>query len=337
MTVEASPRPAAPLPTPGSVQQFAQAFAAIRSEVSRVLLGQDDVVEQVLLAIFARGHVLIEGVPGLGKTLLVRTLGRVLGSEFKRIQFTPDLMPSDVTGGNVFNQQQDAFVFLPGPVFTQLLLADEINRAPAKTQSSLLEAMQDRSVTVDGITRPLPQPFFTIATQNPIESQGTYPLPEAQLDRFLLKIDVGHPSREVEKSILTNYLRGFDPADLDTLGVRQVCTAKELLGLAAVAQTVAVDDGILDYIADITGRTRVQRSIYLGASPRASIALLTTARVCAASDGRSFVIPDDVKRLAPAVLRHRLVLHPDAEIEGMTTDDCVQSILREAPVPKTAA
>jgi MoxR-like ATPase len=320
-----------------TIQQFAQAFAAIRSEVSRVLLGQDEVVEQVLLAIFARGHVLIEGVPGLGKTLLVRTLGRVLGCEFKRIQFTPDLMPSDVTGGNVFNQQQDAFVFLPGPVFTQLLLADEINRAPAKTQSSLLEAMQDRSVTVDGITRPLPLPFFTIATQNPIESQGTYPLPEAQLDRFLLKIDVGHPTREVEKSILNNYLRGFDPADLDTLGVRQVCNAKELLGLAAVAQTVAVDDGILDYITDITGRTRVQRSIYLGASPRASIALLTTARVCAASDGRSFVIPDDVKRMAPAVLRHRLVLHPDAEIEGMTTDDCVQSILREAPVPKTAA
>jgi MoxR-like ATPase len=335
MTVETTPRPA-PNP-PGSVQSFAQAFGAIRSEVSRVLLGQDEVVGQVLLAIFARGHVLIEGVPGLGKTLLVRTLGRVLGSEFKRIQFTPDLMPSDVTGGNVFNQQQDAFVFLPGPVFTQLLLADEINRAPAKTQSSLLEAMQDRSVTVDGITRPLPQPFFTIATQNPLESQGTYPLPEAQLDRFLLKIDVGHPSREVEKAILNNYLSGFDPADLDTLGVRQVCNARELLGLAAIAQTVAVDDGILDYITDITGRTRVQRSIYLGASPRASIALLTTARVCAASDGRSFVIPDDVKRLAPAVLRHRLVLHPDAEIEGMTTDDCVQSILREAPVPKTAA
>jgi MoxR-like ATPase len=320
-----------------SVQEFAQAFAAIRKEINRVLLGQDEIVEQVMLAIFAQGHVLIEGVPGLGKTLLVRTLGRVLGSEFKRIQFTPDLMPSDVTGGNVFNQQQDAFVFLPGPVFTQLLLADEINRAPAKTQSSLLEAMQDRSVTVDGITRPLPQPFFTIATQNPIESQGTYPLPEAQLDRFLLKIDVGHPSREVEKAILNNYLSGFDPADLDTLGVRQVCNARELLGLAAIAQTVAVDDGILDYITDITGRTRVQRSIYLGASPRASIALLTTARVCAASDGRSFVIPDDVKRLAPAVLRHRLVLHPDAEIEGMTTDDCVQSILREAPVPKTAA
>jgi MoxR-like ATPase len=197
--------------------------------------------------------------------------------------------------------------------------------------------MQDRSVTVDGVTRLLPQPFFTIATQNPIESQGTYPLPEAQLDRFLLKIDVGHPSREVEKMILNNYLRGFDPADLDTLQVRQVCDAAQLLELTAATQTVAVDDGILDYITDIIGRTRVQRSIYLGASPRASIALLTTARVCAASDGRSFVIPDDVKRLAPAVLRHRVVLHPDAEIEGMTTDDCVESILREAPVPKTAA
>jgi MoxR-like ATPase len=320
-----------------TVQQFAQAFAAIRNEVSRVLLGQDEVVEQVLLAIFARGHVLIEGVPGLGKTLLVRTLGRVLGSEFKRIQFTPDLMPSDVTGGNVFNQQQDAFVFLPGPVFTQLLLADEINRAPAKTQSSLLEAMQDRSVTVDGITRPLPQPFFTIATQNPIESQGTYPLPEAQLDRFLMKITVDHPNRAVEKAILSNYVRGFDAANLDTIGVQQICTVDQLVGLQAVTGTVGVHDEILDYITDVVGRTRVHRSVYLGASPRASFALLTCARARAASHGRPFVNPDDIKVLAPAILRHRLVLHPDAEIEGVTADDCVQTILREAPVPRTAA
>ena len=320
-----------------SVEQFAQAFSAIRTEVNRALLGQDEIVEQVLLAIFARGHVLIEGVPGLGKTLLVRALGRVLGCEFKRIQFTPDLMPSDVTGGNVFNQQQNAFVFMPGPIFTQLMLADEINRAPAKTQSALLEAMQDRSVTVDGATRMLPQPYFTIATQNPVESQGTYPLPEAQLDRFLMKIDVGHPTREVEKSILRNYVSGFDAANLDTIGLRQVCTGEQLVSLQAVCGTISVDEGILDYITDIVGRTRVHRSVYLGASPRASIALLTTGRARAASEGRSYVIPDDVKMLAPAILRHRLVLHPDAEIEGVTADDCVQTILREATVPRTAA
>ena len=320
-----------------TVQAFAQAFAAVRHEINRVLLGQDELVEQVLFAIVARGHVLIEGVPGLGKTLLVRTLGRVLGCEFKRIQFTPDLMPSDVTGGNVFNQQDNAFVFLPGPVFTQLLLADEINRAPAKTQSALLEAMQDRSVTVDGVTRSLPRPFFAIATQNPIESQGTYPLPEAQLDRFVMKIEVDHPGRDVEKAILRNYVQGFDAADLDTIGVRTIVSAEQLVAMQDSSRTVAVEEGILDYITEIVARTRVHRAVYLGASPRASIALLSTARARAASQGRTFVVPDDVKQLAPAVLRHRLVLHPDAEIEGVSADDCVASVLREANVPQTAA
>ena len=320
-----------------TVQDFASAFAAIRHEINRVLLGQDEVVEQVLLAIFAQGHVLIEGVPGLGKTLLVRTLGRVLGSEFKRIQFTPDLMPSDVTGGNVFNQQVNQFVFLPGPVFTQLLLADEINRAPAKTQSALLEAMQDRSVTVDGATRPLPRPFFTIATQNPIESQGTYPLPEAQLDRFLMKITVDHPTREVEKALLGHYVRGFDAANLDTVGIRQIVSVEQLLALQEATRQIAVQDEVLDYITDVVGRTRAHRSVYLGASPRASIALLTCARAKAASEGRPYVVPDDVKALAPAILRHRVVLHPDAEIEGIGPDDVIAAILREAPVPRTAA
>jgi MoxR-like ATPase len=246
-------------------------------------------------------------------------------------------MPSDVTGGNVFNQQVNQFVFMQGPVFTQLLLADEINRAPAKTQSALLEAMQDRSVTVDGATRPLPRPFFTIATQNPIESQGTYPLPEAQLDRFLMKITVDHPSRAVEKAILSNYVRGFEASNLDTIGIQQICTHEQIVALQAVTGTVAVQDEILDYITDVVSRTRAHRSVYLGASPRASIALLTSARARAASQGRSYINPDDVKMLAPAILRHRLVLHPDAEIEGVTADDCVQTILREAPVPRTAA
>ncbi|MEZ4374938.1 MAG: MoxR family ATPase [Polyangiaceae bacterium] len=307
------------------------------TEMSRVLVGQDDIVEHVLTASLARGHVLIEGVPGLGKTLLVRALSHVLGAGFKRIQFTPDLMPSDVTGGNVFDQSKGQFLFMPGPVFTQLLLADEINRAPAKTQSALLEAMQDRSVTADGETRALPEPFLVIATQNPVESQGTYPLPEAQLDRFLIKVHVTHPSQAAEQQILTNYLHGFDPANLDRVGLQQVLSVEQLLEMQRTLNSVRVDPEIVAYVTDIVGRTRSHRAVYLGASPRASIGLLTTARARAAAEGRDFVVPDDVKMFAPGVLRHRLLLHPDAELEGTTADDCVEGILREAPVPRTAA
>ncbi|MCA9641067.1 MAG: MoxR family ATPase, partial [Myxococcales bacterium] len=288
-------------------------------------------------ASLARGHVLIEGVPGLGKTLLVRALSHVLGAGFKRIQFTPDLMPSDVTGGNVFDQSKGQFLFMPGPVFTQLLLADEINRAPAKTQSALLEAMQDRSVTADGETRALPEPFLVIATQNPVESQGTYPLPEAQLDRFLIKVHVTHPTQAAEQQILTNYLHGFDPANLDRVGLQQVLSVEQLLEMQSALNSVRVDPEIVAYVTDIVGRTRSHRAVYLGASPRASIGLLTTARARAAAEGRDFVVPDDVKVFAPGVLRHRLILHPDAELEGTTADDCVEGILREAPVPRTAA
>jgi len=319
------------------LDQFSEAYERVRSEVGRVLLGQDEVVEHVLIAIFARGHVLIEGVPGLGKTLLVRTLGHVLGCEFKRIQFTPDLMPTDVTGGNVFNQKHGAFEFIPGPVFTQLLLADEINRAPAKTQAALLEAMQDRSVTADGVSRKLPEPFFVMATQNPVESQGTYPLPEAQLDRFLMKIEVRHPPADVEKAILRNHVQGFDAADLPAFGLQRVLTHEHIVGLSGLLKRVRVDDGIIDYITDIVARTRSHRAVYLGASPRASIALLACGRARAAAEGRDFVIPDDIKALAPVILRHRLMLHPDAEIEGVSPDDCVEGILREALVPKSAA
>jgi MoxR-like ATPase len=310
---------------------------AVRAEVARAVVGQEDLVIHVLVAVLARGHVLLEGPPGLGKTLLVRTLGEVLGCETKRIQFTPDLMPSDVTGGNVWSQARSNFEFLPGPVFTQLLLGDEINRAPAKTQSALLEAMQERSVTVDGATRSLPEPFLVIATQNPIESQGTYPLPEAQLDRFLFKLEVRAPGRAVEKAILTNHLQGFDATALGRLGLRRLTTAAELLQLQQQVRQVRVDDSLLDYITEIVGRTREHRAIYFGASPRASIALLLGAQALAAVEGRAFAIPDDVKALAPAVLRHRVGLQPDAEIEGVTPDDCVAEILREVRVPATAA
>ena len=320
-----------------NVDQFSDSFQKSVDEVSRAVVGQRGVVEKVLIALLAKGHVLIEGVPGLGKTLLVRTLAHVVGASFRRIQFTPDLMPTDVTGGNVFDAKRGEFVFNAGPVFTQLLLGDEINRAPAKTQSALLEAMQDRSVTADGVTRALPEPFVVIATQNPIESQGTYPLPEAQLDRFLLKIEISHPSRSTEEQVLTNYLNGFDPSQLDRLGLATVLDVPTLVAMQEFLASVRVDKEILAYITDIVSRTRAHPSVYLGASPRASIALMTTARAQAASEGRDFVTPDDVKSFAPAVLRHRLILHPDAELENVTADNCVDSILREAKVPKTAA
>jgi MoxR-like ATPase len=320
-----------------NVEQYRQVFDHVRASVGRVLIGQEHVVEHVLLAILARGHVLIDGVPGLGKTLLVRALGLLLGCEYKRVQFTPDLMPNDITGGNVFNQQQGQFVFMPGPLFTQLLLGDEINRAPAKTQSALLEAMADRSVTADGETRALPRPFFVIATQNPVEFQGTYPLPEAQLDRFLMKIHIGHPTREVEAAVLRNVAAGFDAADLEQQGLQPVVTHEHLLAMQELLKTVAVDEGIVQYITDIVGRTRAHRSIHLGASPRGSIGLLAGARARAASQGRAFVVPDDVKALVLPVLRHRIVMHPDAELEGVTPDDCIGGIVNEVVVPQSVA
>ncbi len=320
-----------------NVTQFAQVFQAVGGQIARVVVGQRNLIDQTLIALFARGHVLVEGVPGLGKTLLVRSLAQVVGASFKRIQFTPDLMPSDVTGGNVYSQARGAFEFVPGPIFTQLLLADEINRAPAKTQSALLEAMQDCSVSIDGTTRGLPIPFFVMATQNPVESQGTYPLPEAQLDRFLLKLTVRHPSRKAENRLLRNYLEGFDPSRLHEMGLEPVITASQVAELQAVLQQVRVEEDIIDYISDLVGRTRSHPAVELGASPRASVGLLVTARVRAASSGRDFVTPDDVKEMAPAVLRHRLMLHPDAELEGVTPDQCVAAVLREAPVPRTTA
>jgi MoxR-like ATPase len=258
----------------------------------------------------------------------------VLGCTFKRIQFTPDLMPSDVTGSSVFNHKADGFEFVPGPIFTQVLLADEINRAPAKTQSALLEAMQERQVTVDGVTRPLSAPFYVIATQNPIESQGTYPLPEAQLDRFLMKLLVRYPDVESERNILRHSLAGFDAGELERVGLERLTDATALFAMQDVVRHVRVDEAIVAYIIEIVRRTREHRSIYVGASPRASLALLRCSQILAASQGRDFVTPDDVKGLAGAILRHRLTLHPDAEIQGLTADDCIDGIFRETPAPR---
>jgi len=312
-------------------QTFADRFTRLQTEIAKAVVGQEELVSGLLVATIARGHVLIEGAPGLGKTLVARALAAVSGCAFKRIQFTPDLMPSDITGSSVFDRQTSELRFVAGPVFTQMLLADEINRAPAKTQSALLEAMQDRTVTEGGTTRPLPAPFLVFATQNPVESQGTYPLPEAQLDRFLFKLTVADPPADVEHAIVKNQVMGFDPGHL---ALDAVSSPAEILEMQAHAQAVKVDDAIIGYIVDMVRRTRDDRAIELGASPRASLALMRAAQVIAASAGRDFVTPDDVKPMALPVMRHRVMLHPDAQLQGVTPDDRILEIVKAAPVPR---
>ena len=265
---------------------------------------------------------------------MARALAAVSGCAFKRIQFTPDLMPSDVTGSSVLDRERGTFTFMPGPLFAQLVLADEINRAPAKTQSALLEAMQDRQVTVDGVSRPLPSPFVVVATQNPVESQGTYPLPEAQLDRFLMKLTASDPPEAEERRIVRNHADGFDPSDLRALSV--VTSPEELAAMQVCAQRVRIDDAIVAYIVDLTRRTREDRAIELGASPRASIALLKCAQVRAAAEGRAFVTPDDVKPMVKPVFRHRVLLQPDAQLQGVTPDERIDDVIKAAPVPRAA-
>jgi MoxR-like ATPase len=314
---------------------FQQTFERTKQQMGRVVVGQQELVDGLLVSVLAKGHVLVEGAPGLGKTLVARTLAVVSGCAFKRIQFTPDLMPSDITGSSVYSRETGQFNFVAGPIFAQLLLADEINRAPAKTQSALLEAMQDHQVTVDGTSRPLPAPFVVVATQNPVESQGTYPLPEAQLDRFLFKLTVGDPPEQVERTIVRNHADGFDPTDLSML--QAMTTPAELVAMQQFARGIRVDDAVVTYIVELVRRTRDDKAIELGASPRASIALLKAAQVIAASEGRSFVTPDDVKPMVAPVLRHRVMLHPDAQLQGISADERIDEILRGVPVPRLAA
>ncbi|MFB7526655.1 AAA family ATPase [Streptomyces sp. NPDC056178] len=307
---------------------------ALRSEIAKAVVGQDPAVTGLVVALLCRGHVLLEGVPGVAKTLLVRALAASLALDTKRVQFTPDLMPSDVTGSLVYDARTAEFSFQPGPVFTNLLLADEINRTPPKTQSSLLEAMEERQVTVDGTPRALPDPFLVAATQNPVEFEGTYPLPEAQLDRFLLKLTVPLPSRDEEISVLARHSTGFNPLDLESAGIRPVAGAADLeTARDAVART-KVSPEIAGYVVDICRATRESPSLSLGVSPRGATALLSTARAWAWLTGRDYVIPDDVKALALPTLRHRIQLRPEAEMEGVTPDSVITAVLAHVPVPR---
>ena len=307
---------------------------AVRAEVGKAVVGQDAAVTGLVIALLCRGHVLLEGVPGTAKTLMVRALAASLALDHKRVQFTPDLMPGDVTGSLVYDNRTAAFSFRPGPVFTNLLLADEINRTPPKTQAALLEVMEEGQVSVEGTPRPLPRPFLVAATQNPIEYEGTYPLPEAQLDRFLLKVTVPLPDRDSEYGVLTRHMAGFDPRDLAAAGVTAVATADDLTRAQQSIAQVQVAPEVTAYVVDLVRATRTSPSAQLGVSPRGAIALLRTGRAWAWLSGRDYVTPDDVKALARPALRHRIAVRPEAELEGITADAIIDSVLGSVPVPR---
>ncbi len=313
-----------------------QLLAAARAEIGKVIIGQGDVVDKALVAVFTGQHALIEGVPGVAKTLLVRTLAHVLGTDFNRIQFTPDLMPADITGTSVFDLQRSAFTLVKGPIFTSFLLADEINRAPAKTQSALLQAMQERVVTIDRDTHALSPNFTVFATQNPVESEGTYPLPEAQRDRFLFKIVMPYPAREDEYALAQKTLSAHESPEalLASGAVRAVATAEALAALRTELTGITVREELVGYVVDLVRGTRAHESVLVGAGPRATQALLVASRAAAAIDGRDFVTPDDVRALAVPVLEHRLVLRPEFEIEGMTLAEVIGQILEKVSVPR---
>jgi len=313
------------------VQQVAE---QLRREAGKVLVGQEEPFTHLLIALLSGGHVLLEGVPGTAKTLMAKTLAALVRAEFKRIQFTPDLMPSDVLGTTVYEMNSGQFTLRKGPIFTQVLLADEINRAPAKTQAALLEAMEERQVTIDGQRLPLVEPFFVVATQNPVEYEGTYPLPEAQLDRFLFKVLVDYPPQNVEVEVLRRYHHGFDARHLEQANLQPVVAPGTLAECRDEIENVGVEDGILGYISALAQESRRLPDLVLGGSPRASISVLLAAKTWAAMQGHDYVVPDDVKFVTKPVYRHRLILRPEAEIEGLTPDSVIDRILARVEVPR---
>ena len=312
------------------IREVGDKAQAIIDEISRAIVGKEGVLQLVLTGIVAGGHVLFEDYPGLAKTLIARCFAQTFGIEFKRIQFTPDLLPSDITGSHIYDRNKSEFVLVPGPIFSNIILADEINRATPKTQSALLEAMQEEQVSIAGETRILPSPFIVIATQNPIEYEGTFPLPEAQLDRFILRLSVGYPSPADEIEILNRRLKRKE----DEVRLSTVCSGEELLAMRTAAEEVHVAPDVEEYIVSLVNRTRNHPSIYVGASPRGSLALIKLARARAAIEGRDFVLPDDVKRLAVPALAHRLILTPDLWTRRTTEGDVLETIIRTTPVPK---
>lgn len=320
-----------PAAGPGLVARSAERIIA---EMHKAIVGQDELIEMMVVALFANGHVLLEGVPGTAKTLAVRTFARICDVSFARIQFTPDLMPSDILGTSVFDQRTADFTLRKGPIFAGLLLADEVNRTPPKTQAALLEAMEERRVTIEGESHDLPDPFLVCATQNPVEYEGTYPLPEAQLDRFMLKVMVDYPSADQEQAILDRYQHGFRAADLETAHLEPIISSKTLPEIRAAVERVAVAPAIQKYIVNMVRATRTNRHVTLGPSPRAAVTLMLAAKAIAAMQDRDFVTPDDVKTLAHATFRHRILLRPESEIEGYTAERVLDSVLQGIEVPR---
>lgn len=314
--------------------QIAKLYSAIRAEANKVIVGQEEVFVQLFIALLAGGHVLMEGVPGTAKTLMAKTLAYLVQAPINRVQFTPDLMPSDIVGTNVFDMSSSQFRLRRGPIFTGVLLADEINRAPAKTQAALLEAMEERRVTIDGEEHALPEPFFVIATQNPLEYEGTYPLPEAQLDRFLFKINVTYPEVAAETEMLTRYHHGFDPHNLVATGLKPLIKPEHLTAVRQLIRQIKVEPGILDYIIQLALASRSARDLALGGSPRASVSVLLASKVYAALQGRDYVIPDDVKTVVPPVYRHRIILKPEAALDGLDADGVMARLLKRVEVPR---